>query len=58
VSPSATDTALWDPIDPDHSEGLPRRRDMLQPFEVAEAVVSAVTQPAGVSIGEIRVERR
>jgi len=58
ISPSATDTPLWDPIDPDHREDLPRRADMLRPEEVARAVVSAVTQPRDVSIGEIRVERK
>ena len=58
ISPSATDTPLWDAIGPDHREGLPRRADMLRPQDVAAAVVSAVTQPAGVSVGEIRLERR
>ncbi|MBI4500016.1 MAG: SDR family oxidoreductase [Gemmatimonadetes bacterium] len=57
ISPSATDTPLWDAIDPDHREGLPRRADMLRPEDVAAAVVSAVTQPQGVSVGEIRLER-
>jgi NAD(P)-dependent dehydrogenase (short-subunit alcohol dehydrogenase family) len=55
ISPSATDTPLWDPIDPDHREGFPRRADMLRPEAVAQAVVRAVTQPACDSVREIRL---
>lgn len=55
ISPSATDTPLWDSIDPDHREGLPGRSEMMRPREVADAVVFAVTQPSGESINEIRL---
>jgi NAD(P)-dependent dehydrogenase (short-subunit alcohol dehydrogenase family) len=55
ISPSATDTPLWDPIDPDHREGLPRRSEMMRPSEVADAVVFAVRQPPGESVNEIRL---
>ena len=55
ISPSATDTSLWDPVDPDNREGFPRRADMLRPEAVARAVVMAVTQPPGESVKEIRL---
>jgi NADP-dependent 3-hydroxy acid dehydrogenase YdfG len=55
ISPSATDTPLWDPIDPDRREGLPKRSEMLRPKQVAEAVVFAVSQSKGESINEIRL---
>ncbi len=55
ISPSATDTPLWDPIDPDQREGFPKRADMLKPGDVADAVVQAVTQAPGESVGEIRL---
>jgi len=55
ISPSATDTPLWDAIDPDRREGLPRRAEMMRPREVADAVVFALTQPPGESINEIRL---
>ena len=53
ISPSATDTPLWDPIDPDHREGFPKRADMLRSTDVAVEVVRAVTQAKGESVGEI-----
>jgi NAD(P)-dependent dehydrogenase (short-subunit alcohol dehydrogenase family) len=54
ISPSATDTPLWDPIDPDHREGFPKRSEMMRPEEVAKAVVFAVSQSRGESVNEIR----
>jgi NAD(P)-dependent dehydrogenase (short-subunit alcohol dehydrogenase family) len=53
ISPSATDTPLWDSIDPDHREGLPKRSEMLRPTQVADAVVFAVSQAEGESVGQI-----
>ncbi len=44
VSPGPTDTAIWDPFDPDGSPDLPARGDMLRPEDVAEAVVFAATR--------------
>jgi len=57
VSPAATDTPLWDPLDPDHTPGLPPRAAMLRPDEVADAVLWAVTRPPHVTIDELRLAR-
>lgn len=57
IEPAATDTELWDPLDPDRDPGLPNRTDMLAAADVAESVVFAVTRPAGVAIPALRVER-
>lgn len=50
VEPAATDTPLWDPIAPDHRADLPSRSMMLDPDDVARAVLYAVTQPADVEV--------
>jgi NADP-dependent 3-hydroxy acid dehydrogenase YdfG len=57
VSPGATDTALWDPHDPDRRADLPSRDRMLRAEEVAAAVLFAVTRPGGVNVDEIRISR-
>jgi NADP-dependent 3-hydroxy acid dehydrogenase YdfG len=57
VAPSATDTPIWDPIDPDNTPGLPPRAAMLRPDDVADAVLWAVTRPAHVNIDEVRLSR-
>lgn len=56
VEPAATDTPLWDPLDPDGRDDLPSRADMLRPDDVARAVLFAATQPAGVQLSSIAVE--
>ncbi|HEV2146360.1 MAG TPA: SDR family oxidoreductase [Longimicrobiaceae bacterium] len=56
VEPGATDTALWDPIDPDGRADLPSRAQMLSPDDVARAVLFAAAQPAGVEIPVIAVQ--
>lgn len=56
ISPGAVDTALWDPMDPDHQAGLPARRDMLRPDDVAEAVLFVATRPPRVAIDWLRLE--
>jgi NADP-dependent 3-hydroxy acid dehydrogenase YdfG len=56
VEPAATDTPLWDAIDPDSRDDLPSRASMLQPADVARAVLFAATQPAHVRIPTIAVE--
>ncbi|MDX2193740.1 MAG: SDR family oxidoreductase [Gemmatimonadales bacterium] len=55
VSPGPTDTAAWDPIDPDRREGFIRRADMLRPADVADAVLFAATRPAHVRVDWLRV---
>ena len=57
ISPSATDTPLWDPHRPDEAEHLPSRHQMLKPEDVADAVVWAVTRPAHVDVDELRLSR-
>jgi NAD(P)-dependent dehydrogenase (short-subunit alcohol dehydrogenase family) len=56
VEPGATDTSLWDPIDPDVRQDLPSRAQMLAPDDVARAVLFAATQPAGVEIPLVAVQ--
>lgn len=55
VSPAPTDTAIWDPYDPDNDAGLPSRSQMLRPEAVADAVLWAVSRPAEVNIDELRL---
>lgn len=55
VSPGPTDTRLWDPIDPDRRDDLPQRADMLQPEDVADAVLFVVTRPHRAMIDLLRV---
>lgn len=56
VEPAATDTALWDAVDPDSRDDLPSRARMLRADDVARAVLFAAAQPAGVQIPAIAVE--
>lgn len=57
VEPTATDTTLWDPLEPDDNPALPGRDAMLRPEDVAEVVVFAATRPAHVRIPLLQVER-
>lgn len=57
VEPGACDTPLWDPIDPDGHPGLPAREAMLEPRQVAEAILFLVTRPATVQIPLLQIER-
>ena len=57
VEPAATDTALWDPLDPDGRPDLPPRSAMLHAERVADAVVHIVTRPPDVRIPVLSVER-
>ena len=57
IEPAATDTPLWDPLAPDEREGLPSRAEMLSAEDVAEAVLFALTRPAGVRVPLIQIER-
>lgn len=56
VEPAATDTPLWDPLDPDGRDDLPSRASMLRPGDVARAVAFAIAQPRGVQIPFLAVE--
>jgi NAD(P)-dependent dehydrogenase (short-subunit alcohol dehydrogenase family) len=55
VSPGPTDTAAWDPFDPDHREGLIPRSRMLRPEDVAKAVVWVAGLPERVDVDWIRL---
>jgi NAD(P)-dependent dehydrogenase (short-subunit alcohol dehydrogenase family) len=55
ISPGPTDTALWDPFDPDRRAGFTPRAKMLKPADVAGAVLWAVTQPGNVAVELIRL---
>ena len=55
VSPGATDTAVWNPIDPDHREGFIPRAGMLRPADVADVIVFVATRPAHVHIDWLRL---
>lgn len=55
VEPAATDTPLWDALDPDRRPDLPSRAEMLRPQDVARAVLFAATQPRTVEISSIAV---
>jgi len=56
VEPAATDTPIWDPMDPDSAPGLPARTEMLRAEDVAEAVLFAVTRPSHVRVPSLQIE--
>ncbi len=56
VEPAATDTSLWDAIDPDSRADLPDRAAMLRAEDVARVVVFAASQPPHVQLPFIAVE--
>ena len=55
VSPGPTDTAIWEPFDPDRREGFPTRAQMLRPADVADAVLFVATRPPHVLIDWLRL---
>ena len=55
ISPGATDTSMWDPLDPDRREGFIPRAGMLRPSDVAEAVVFVASRPPQVHIDWLRI---
>jgi NAD(P)-dependent dehydrogenase (short-subunit alcohol dehydrogenase family) len=55
IEPAATDTSLWDDLDPDSRDDLPSRAAMLRPEDVARTVLFVVSQPAGVEISELAI---
>lgn len=57
VEPAATDTPLWDPLDPDTDPDLPPRAAMLSAEDVAEGILFVATRPSTVAIPVLRIER-
>jgi NAD(P)-dependent dehydrogenase (short-subunit alcohol dehydrogenase family) len=55
VSPSAVDTDIWNAIDPDATPGFRKRKHMMRPKDVADAVLFAVTREAHMTVTEIRL---
>lgn len=55
ISPGPTDTAVWDPVNPDEREGFTRRDQMLRPDDVAEAIVFVLSRPSHVEVGVLRM---
>jgi NAD(P)-dependent dehydrogenase (short-subunit alcohol dehydrogenase family) len=55
VSPGATDTAVWDPFNPDQRKGFMPRAGMLLPADVADAILFVATRPAHVHIDWLRL---
>lgn len=57
LEPAATDTPIWDALEPDADPDLPDRSGMLRPSDVAEAVLFAASRPDGVQIPFLPIER-
>jgi len=57
IEPAATDTALWDPLDPDRRPDLPDRADMLHAGDVADAALFVATRPGHVRVPLLQIER-
>ncbi len=57
VEPAATDTPIWDPIDPDGRPDLPARSEMLTAQAIADAVLFVLSRPPGVHIPTVAVQR-
>ena len=55
VSPGPTDTASWEPFDPDHRPGFPARAAMLRPSDVADAILFVATRPPSVQVDWLRL---
>jgi NADP-dependent 3-hydroxy acid dehydrogenase YdfG len=55
ISPGATDTAAWDPVDPDRRPGFTPRARMLRPTDVADAVAFVATRPPHVHVDWLRL---
>jgi NAD(P)-dependent dehydrogenase (short-subunit alcohol dehydrogenase family) len=55
IEPAATDTSLWDELDPDSRSDLPSRRQMMRPLDVARAIVYAIAQPGEIEISSLAI---
>jgi NADP-dependent 3-hydroxy acid dehydrogenase YdfG len=57
LEPAATDTGLWDALDPDSDPALPDRAQMLRPTDVADAILFVATRPPTVRVPVLQIER-
>jgi len=57
LEPAATDTPIWDPLEPDADASLPSRASMLRPEEVADAALFVAALPDDVQISHLPIER-
>jgi len=57
VSPSSTNTSIWDSIDRAGTGRFPPREAMLDAEAVAAAVLYAISQPPAVNVDELRLSR-
>ena len=57
LEPAATDTPLWDLLEPDRDPRLPNREQMLRPDDVADAVLFVATRPDTVRVPLLQIER-
>ena len=55
ISPGATDTAIWDPVDPDNRPGYVPRRAMLHPEDIADAILFVATRAPRVHVDWLRI---
>jgi NADP-dependent 3-hydroxy acid dehydrogenase YdfG len=55
ISPSATDTPIWDTVTLPPDSRFPSRDKMLGADAVADSVVWAATRPANVNVDELRI---
>ena len=55
ISPGPTDTTIWDPLDPDLRGDLPSRVEMLQPSDVADAILYLASDRASFVTGSALV---
>lgn len=55
ISPSATNTPIWDSVKLPPESRFPARGEMLAAEAVAEAVVWAATRPPNVNVDELRI---
>jgi len=55
IEPAATDTPLWDALDPDSRDDLPSRGEMLRPEDVARAVLFVLSQPHPIEISRLAI---
>ena len=57
ISPGPVDTDIWNPIDPDNTEGFTKRKDMLSVSAVVDAVHFVLTADPELNVDELRISR-